>query len=137
MKSKALRIFTSLLLIVSMQLGAVGTNVSIHYCGDVVMDMGFNEDVESCCPIKADINHETTIKKASCCSLESFTIDGISQVSQVQVEYSTPFLAILPLSFSFASPFTFEGTLPQALPHSNAPPISGRMILVWQQRFTI
>lgn len=123
-----------------MQLSAVGVRLSFHYCGDTLKEVSILEPAESCCGVKEIPNsfpsEDNCIKKGSCCSLEYQVIDGTDApltTTQVKAFHPISVEFIQPIVYSFSS--ITETQI--AHPDANAPPLSGRDILVRVQRFLI
>ncbi|GGH73489.1 HYC_CC_PP family protein [Phaeocystidibacter marisrubri] len=137
---KALHITLGFILIASIQLSAVGVRLVYHYCGDTLKEVSLLELDETCCPKKGSSiefpSNESCLKKGSCCSLEYQMIEGTdAPLSSSKVSIGSEAIAdyIQPFAITFHS----TSETPKSYTHANAPPLSGRDILVRVQRFLI
>ena len=105
--------------------------VDMHYCGDILVDFSFVQQVETCGMEKAQVTvscEKPTLSKKSCCSDEQMVKQGQDGFEQ----------QVFVASFTYSYLNLFEGTATTDVPFvAYSPPFVKQDVQVLHQTFLI
>ncbi len=125
----------SILLSIVVLLSSLNFNLSVHYCGEAIVDVALLGDAEAC-SMAADISIDS--KKKSCCSDRLIVIEGEDHLSSKSIEKGgIERIDLLTAELNYPIDLLVQKTIASSYYENYSPPLIEQEIFLSVQSFLL